>query len=140
MADKFIALLNNETWTIVPPKPSMNIVSCRWVFRIKRKAYGSVDKNKAGLVAKGFHQQPVLDFGEIYNALIKPVAILTVLSLVGSYSWPIKQIDVSNVFLHGYLTETVYMAQPPGFVHLLHPQDVCLLKKSLYGLKQAPCA
>lgn len=115
----------------------MNFVSCIRVFKIKIKAYGSVDRYKAPLVAKGFHQQPELDFDETYNPIIKPIIIWTILSIVVSYGWPIKQIDVSNLFLHGYLTKTVIMAQPFEFVHPQHSQAVCLLKKALYGLKQA---
>jgi hypothetical protein len=138
MATEFNALLKNCTWTLVPPQPSMNIVGCKWVFRIKRRADGSVDRYKAHLVAKSFHQQSRLDYAKTYGPVIKPVTIRTILSLAMSYGWSIKQIDVSNAFLHGFLNETVYMAQPPGFEHHQHPKSICLLKKAIYGLKQAP--
>jgi hypothetical protein len=75
MTNEINALLKNRTWTLVPRKPSMSIVSCIRVFRIKRKAYGSVDRYKAPLAAKGFHQQPELDFDETYYPTIKPIII-----------------------------------------------------------------
>ena len=56
MNTEFNALLHNGTWKLVPPKPNMNLVGCKWVFRIKRKADGSTERYKTHLVAKGFHQ------------------------------------------------------------------------------------
>jgi len=140
MNEEFDALLKNGTWSLVSPSQNMNIVGCKWVFKIKRKANGTIERYKARLVAKGFHQQPGIDFAETYSPVVKPITIRTVLALAVSTGWAIHQVDVSNAFLHGLLQETVYMAQPPGFQHPSHPTAVCKLHKALYGLKQAPRA
>jgi hypothetical protein len=60
----FNALLQNHTWSLVPPMTIKNVVSCKWVFKLKRKADGSVERHKARLVAKGFHQEAGLDYGD----------------------------------------------------------------------------
>jgi hypothetical protein len=140
MAEEFNALIKTGTWTLVPKNPFMNIVGAKWVFRIKQKANGSIERYKARLVAKGFHQQEGVDYFETYSPIVKPITIRTVLSLAVSAGWCIKQVDVSNAFLHGHLQETVHMTQPPGFVNPLYLDAVCLLKKALYGLNQAPRA
>lgn len=66
--------------------------------------------------------------------MVKPVTIQLVLAMaVSKHYWPIRQLDVRNVFLH----EDVYMKQPPGFTEPRVPTHVCKLQKALYGLKQA---
>lgn len=71
---------------------------------------------------------------------MKPTTIRLVLSIVFSKAWKIKQLDVNNTFLHGFLHANVYMLQPPGFQDAQNPIHVCKLHRSLYGLKHAPRA
>ncbi|KAJ4761435.1 hypothetical protein LUZ62_071810 [Rhynchospora pubera] len=140
MANELDALARNNTWSLVPPPQNQKIIGCKWVFRIKRKPDGSVERHKARLVAKGFHQEHGVDFLETYSPVVRPSTIRLALSLAVVSNWEIRQLDVQNAFLHGDLNDRVYMTQPQGFVDPSHPNHVCLLHKSLYGLKQAPRA
>ncbi|CAL9031011.1 unnamed protein product [Prunus brigantina] len=72
--------------------------------------------------------------------VVKHVTVRIILSLAFSRQLPILQLDVTNAFLHGYLSEEVYIRQPRGFEDPKFPHHVCRLQKSLYGLKQSPCA
>ena len=120
--------------------PNANIIRSLWVFRVKTKSDGSFERYKARLVGDGKSQREGIDCDETFSPVVKPASIRIVLSIALSRSWSIHQLDVKNAFLHGHLTETVYMHQPLGFRDPTRPDHVCLLRKSLYGLKQAPRA
>jgi hypothetical protein len=140
MEAKFCALQANNTWTLVPKPPDQNVISCKWVFRIKENSDGSLNKLKARLIAHGFTQQYGIDYMETFSPIVKPATVCLVLSLVDSKGWDIRQIDISNAFLHGVLDENAYMQQPPGFQDPSWPHHVCKLSKAIYGLKQSPQA
>ncbi|GJS47473.1 ribonuclease H-like domain-containing protein [Tanacetum coccineum] len=140
MLDEYNALITNGTWVLVPRPTNINVVRSMWLFKHKFNADGSLSRYKARQVANGRSQQQGIDCDETFSPVVKPATIRTVLSLAVSRDWTIHQLDVKNVFLHGHLSETVYMHQPPGFVDPNKPNYVCHLQRSLYGLKQAPRA
>jgi hypothetical protein len=105
MTEEYQALLSNGTWTLCRRPPNQNIISNKWVYRIKQKSDGSVERFKARLVAKGYEQQNGIDYIETFSPVIKPATI----------------------------RENVFMEQPKGFVDPTHPDHVCKLHKALYG-------
>jgi hypothetical protein len=137
---EFDALLQNQTWTLVPSHPSQNLIGWKWVFRVKHNTDGSVEQHKARLVAKGFHQQSGVDYDETYSPVIKSTTVRTMLSIAISSGWSLRQIDIQNAILHGNLSKEVFMSQPPRYQHPLYPNHVCKLQRAIYGLKQAPRA
>ncbi|GJR70993.1 ribonuclease H-like domain-containing protein [Tanacetum coccineum] len=121
MRDEYTALIKNKTWTLVPRPPDTNIVRCMWLFRHKHLADGTLSRYKARLVANGSKQVEGVDVDETFSPVVKPGTIRAVLSLAASRHWPIHQLNVKNAFLHGDLSETIYMHQPPGFWDSAHP-------------------
>ena len=136
LEDEIQSLHKNKTWTLVKRQPGMNVIKNKWVFRIKRKGDGSVDRFRARLVAKGFSQKPGIDYEETFAPVARYETIRTLFSLVASEGLQVTQFDVKTAFLYGDLKETLFMEQPEGFSG--GENLVCKLQKSLYGLKQSP--
>ncbi|KAK4265765.1 hypothetical protein QN277_026778 [Acacia crassicarpa] len=139
MKEEYEALCRNHTWVLVPHQ-GQKLVDCKWVFKTKFKSDGSILKHKARLVANGFQQSAGIDYGETFSPVVKPTTILLILTLAVTFRWQIRQLDVNNAFLNGYLKEDVFMSQLPGFRDSKHPGFICKLTKAIYGLKQAPRA
>jgi histone deacetylase 1/2 len=135
MQDEYDALMTNKTWTLVPFSGNKNVIDCKWVYHIKHRADGTVDRYKARLVAKGFKQRYGIDYEDTFSPVVKIATIRIVLSISVSRGWSLRQLDVKNAFLHGVLEEEVYMKQPPGFENPSAPTHICRLDKALYGLK-----
>ncbi|RVW34517.1 Copia protein [Vitis vinifera] len=138
--DEIDALEKNGTWTITDLPVGKRPVGCKWIFTIKYKADGSVERFKARLVARGFTQSYGIDYQETFAPVAKLNTIRILLSLAVNQDWCLQQLDIKNAFLNGDLEEEVYMEIPPGFEESMAKNQVCKLQKSLYGLKQSPRA
>ncbi|KAK1645385.1 hypothetical protein QYE76_063190, partial [Lolium multiflorum] len=67
MHEEYSALMRNETWHLVPAKEGKNVIDCKWVYKIKRKSDGTIDRYKARLVAKGFKQRYGIDYEDTFS-------------------------------------------------------------------------
>jgi Reverse transcriptase (RNA-dependent DNA polymerase) len=104
MSLELTALAANKTWTLVPPLVNHRVIGCKWVFKIKRKANGEIERYKAFLVTKGYNQEAGIDYDQTYSPVVRATTIRVILSLAVFSNWSLNQLDVSNAFLNGDLT------------------------------------
>ncbi|KAG7572488.1 Integrase catalytic core [Arabidopsis suecica] len=138
--DEVQAMIRNHTWDEEELPKGKKCVSSKWVFTIKYKSDGEIERYKARLVARGFTQTYGDDYRETFAPVAKQHTVKVVLSLAVNLDWELWQMDVKNAFLQGELEEEVYMSPPPGLEDIVAPGKVLRLRKAIYGLKQSPRA
>jgi hypothetical protein len=111
MQEEYNSLLENQTWDLVPLPSDMNLVRCRWVYRTKKEVDGQVRRHKERLVSKGFQQIHKIDYDETFSPVEKLDSIRLALSIGEARGWEVHQMDMKNDFLHGDLSEDIYMEQ-----------------------------
>ncbi|GKV10110.1 hypothetical protein SLEP1_g21521 [Rubroshorea leprosula] len=138
MQDELQALDKTRTWDLVDLLAGKPSVDCKWLYKIKTRSDGFVERYKACLVAKGFTQEYGIDYEETFAPIARPTSVRSLIAIAAAKRWNLFQMDVKNAFLNGDLAEEVYMKPPHGVEH--PPNNVCRLKQALYGLKEAPRA
>ena len=133
------ALIANGTWELVKkPKKGTNIITSKWVFKIKYTSSGLIDRYKARLVARGFTQVHGIDFEETFAPTLRLESLRMLLAFAAYFGFEIEQMDVPDAYLKGDLKENIYMDVPQGYELPSRQQDQVLrLLRPLYGLKQS---
>ncbi|KAL0320420.1 UNVERIFIED_CONTAM: Retrovirus-related Pol polyprotein from transposon RE2 [Sesamum radiatum] len=106
------ALEKNHTWDIVSLPHNKKAIGCRWIYKLKTKADGSIERHKARLVAKGYNQISGIGYMDSFSPIAKSVTVRIFLAVVTALQWHIHQLDINNAFLHDHLDKEIYM-QPP---------------------------
>jgi hypothetical protein len=138
MTEEYQSIIKNDVWEIVPRPKRKDVVSSKWLYKIKHVVYGSIDKYKERFVAHGFSQKEGIDYEETFSHVAKYTSIRTIIALATKMRWKLHWMDVKKYFLNGVIEEEVYIEQPQGFEVKYRKTHVYKLKMSLYRLKQAP--
>ena len=123
--------IHNDVWEIVPRLKSKDVVSSKWIFKIKHAADGSIEKYKARFVAHGFSKKEGIDYEETFAPVARYTSIRTIIALATKMKWKLHRMDVKTTFLNGVIEEEVYTEQPQGFEVEDMKSHVCRLKKAL---------
>ena len=141
-ADKWIAACQDElksmrdkgVYELTDKPPGTKAVQSRWVFALKLRDDGQIERYKARLVAKGFLQRYGVDYTEVWAPTGNTSTLRLLFAIAAARDYDIHQADISTAFLNGDLDDTIYMQQPPKFDD--GTLRVWRLRKAIYGLKQ----
>ena len=134
MSEEMDSLIKNKTWEEVDRPTGRTVVDCKWVYKIKQKADGSVERYKARLVGKGFTQKIGQDYEETFAPIARYDSFRILMAIAARNGWRPQQMDVKTAFLYGNLKEEIYMNLPEGY---RKAGKVARLFKCIYGLKQS---
>ena len=104
MKEELDALHKTGTPDLVDPPSRKSSISCKWVYKIKTRSDGIVDRYKARLVARGFTQDYGIDYEETFAPVARLSSIKTLISIFVARKWPLFHMDVKNAFLNGELS------------------------------------
>lgn len=100
MKAEFLVLKKNETWTLIPHNSDNNVINSLWIFKVKQRDDGTVERLKDQLVVNGLRQFEGTKYNETFSHVVKFVSLWSVLTLAFTDGWKLLQVDMSNSFLH----------------------------------------
>jgi hypothetical protein len=127
-------LKGNDTWEEVDIQRGVNLVSTKWVFTVKRKLDGTVERFKARLVARGFSQVHGIDYTETFAPTVRMDTLRTLLAMVAHYDLECHQVDVNNAFTESGLEEKIHLSPPT--VYIYHQENVFWFKRAFMDLSK----
>ncbi|GJU75012.1 retrovirus-related pol polyprotein from transposon TNT 1-94 [Tanacetum coccineum] len=138
---KIVILKIQKFSDVTVPRPDkVMVITLKWIYKLKLDELGGILKNKARLVAHGYHQEERIDFEESFAPVARLEAIRIFLAFAAYMNMVVYQMDVKTANLNANMREEVYVSQSDRFVDPDNSNHMYKLKKALYRLKQAPRA
>jgi hypothetical protein len=109
MKEEYQSIIKNDVWEIVPRPKNKDVVSSKWLYKIKHATYGSIEKHKEIFVARVFSQKEGIDYEETFSPVAKYTSIRTIIALVAKMKWKLHHMDVKTTFLNGVIEDEVYI-------------------------------
>ena len=117
MKEELDALHKTGTWDLAYLPFRKSAIGCKWVYKIKTRSDGTVDRYKARLVSRGFTQEYGTDYEKTFAPMAQLSSVMTLIVVSAARKWPLYHMDVKNVFLNGELSKEVYIKLPPSYSH-----------------------
>jgi hypothetical protein len=109
MKKEYQSIIKNDVWEIVPRPKNKDVVSSKWLYKIKHVANGSIEKHKARFVSCGLSQKEGIDYEDTFSHVSRYTSIKTIIALAAKMKWKLHQMDVKTTFLNGFIEEELYI-------------------------------
>ncbi|RVW45687.1 Retrovirus-related Pol polyprotein from transposon TNT 1-94 [Vitis vinifera] len=109
MNNEIKSIEKNQTWTLTEQSVGAKRIGVKWVYKTKYNEHGKIDKYKAHFVAKWYSQKYGVDYTEVFALVARMDTVRMIIALAAQKNWTIFQLDVKSTFLHGELSEDVYV-------------------------------
>ena len=139
MQEELESLRVNDTWQEEPSDrvSSGDIVTGKWVYRLKTDDQNRVTQFKARYVARGFTQRYGVNYEETHAPVVRMQNVHLLMALCATHGFELEQADINTAYLYGEIDADVFVAPPKGYRQESSGNIVLRLKKGLYGLKQS---